>query len=366
MSVRAHLGLAYWLGPWTHDEGVPPGVATEDVSVPPSPSASRPMRARIYRPTRRTAEGSLLMVQGLHYLGADDPRMDRFARIVAASGVVVVAPFLPDFAVLRVVPALIDDTRRAFDYLEALGDRPPGRPGVFSISYGSMPALRLVADPAYADRVGGLCTFGGYANFKDTIRFCLLGGDGLEHDPLNRPALFLNGMDYLDGVPDDREPLDTAWQRFIHETWGRPEMKEPARFEAVARRLAEELPEEQRELYLMGCHAAPGGAEVGAAIVERAGHDWDYLDPRSHLSTLRCPVRVIHGRDDDVIPYTQAQKIIDALPPSVDAQLWLTGLYAHTGSAGLRHLIQDLPVLYGEMRSMLGILLAIRGVATGF
>lgn len=366
MSLRAHLGLAYWLGPWTHDDGVPVDVATEDVAVPPTPDAGRPMRTRVYRPTRRAPEGSLLLVQGLHYLGADDPRMDRFARIVAASGIIVSAPFLPDFANFQVAPGLLDDTRRAFDHLEALPDRPPPRPGVFSISFGSNPALRLAADPDYADRVGGLCTFGGYANFQETIRFCMLGGEGLVHDPLNRPVLYLNGLDFIEGMPRDREGLVAGWQDFIRETWGRPEMKERARYEVVAHRLADTLPGEQRELFLQGCQAAPGGGARGIAAIERAGSHWDYLDPRPHLGSLVCPVRVIHGRDDDVIPYTQAQKIFDALPRGTDAELWLTGLYAHTGSSGFREHLQDLPLLYGELRSMLGILQAIRGVATGF
>ena len=92
MSLRALLGLAWWLGPWTSDEGVPGGVESQDVDVPPTADAARPMRARIYRPSDRQADGSLLLIQGLHYAGADDPRMDRFARVafpVAFAGILV-------------------------------------------------------------------------------------------------------------------------------------------------------------------------------------------------------------------------------------------------------------------------------------
>jgi pimeloyl-ACP methyl ester carboxylesterase len=364
MSRRALMELAYWLGPWTTDDGVPSEVATEDVDVPPSGTARRPMRARVFRPTGRDAEGSLLLVQGLHYAGPDDPRMDRFARIVAASGIVVLAPFLPDFAALRVADTLVGDTRRAFLELEEMRDRPVGRPGIFSISFGSMPALRIAADPGLASRVGGLCCFGGYADFRETIRFALLGRPGLAHDPLNRPVVFINLVDHLEGVPADPTRLLSQWEAFVHATWGRPELKDPARYRPIARGLAEALPEEQRALFLAGCDAAPGGEAAGLSALRASADSFAFLDPRPHLSAMTCPVHIVHGRDDDVIPFTEAEKIRHALPDAVRARVWLTGLYAHTGSSGLWAFLQKARLVPSELRSLVGILRAIHGVAT--
>ncbi len=366
MSLAGLAELAYWLGPWTSDDGVPADVRTEEEQVPPAlgAGAGRPMRARIYRPTRRAAQGSLLVVQGLHYAGPDDPRMDRVARILAASGLVVYAPFLPDFAALRVAETLVTDTARAFDRLEALPARPPGRPGIFSISFGSMPALRVAADPERSSRVGGLLCFGGYADFRETIRFCLCGGEGLPHDPLNRPAVFINIVDDLEGTPDDPSQLLAAWDRFVRRTWGRVEMKEMARYAPVAEEIAESLPEEQRALFLQGCDVLPGGEEIGVAALERAADRFAYLDPRPHLSTLRCPVYVVHGRDDDVIPYTQAEKIRAALPAHIHSRVLLTGLYAHTGGTGLLSFLRKARLVPTELRSMIGILQAIHRTGT--
>jgi pimeloyl-ACP methyl ester carboxylesterase len=365
MSLRALAKLGWWLGPWTSDEGAPRGVATADVEVPAVAGANRPMRARIYRPATVRAEGSLLLVQGLHYAGADDPRMDRFARIVASSGIVVHAPFLPDFAELRVAESLVGDTARAFSHLEALPERPPGKPGVFSISFGSMPALRLAADPDYADRVGGLVCFGGYADFRETIRFCLSGGEGLPHDPLNRPVVYINLIDHLDGVPDDPAELLAAWDRYVRATWGRIHMKEKRNYAPVAEKIAESLPEDQRELFLQGCDVVPGGEERGLEALARGAKDFEYLDPRPHFAAIHCPVFVVHGRDDDVIPFTQAEKIGAALPPAAGARVYLTGMYAHTGGTGLVSFLQKAKAVPEELRSMVGILAAIRRVASG-
>jgi pimeloyl-ACP methyl ester carboxylesterase len=352
--------LARWLGPWA-DESRTPEVERRTLEV----SGERGFPARLFAPKGRAATGSLLLVQGLHYLGPDDPRLDRFAAIVANAGVLVLAPCLPDFAELRVRPTLMEDTARAFDLLESLDERPAGRPGVFAISFGSLPALRLAASESHRDRVGSLVVFGGYADFGDAIRFCLEGEPGHPHDPLNRPAVYLNFLDFLEDKPDDTGPLEEAWLDFVRATWGRPEMKARARYEKVARDLAEGLDDDEaRRLFLLGCGGEEGGVELGKRAVARAAGRLDWLDARPHLGGVRCPVHLVHGRDDDVIPWTHAEELRRAFPHTAGVHKHITGLYAHTGQTGLLDLIKMAPAAAGEVRAMMGILRAIREAVT--
>lgn len=329
--------LARWLGPWAAADGRPE-VEREERVV----GGGRPMRVRLYRPRGRTY-GSLLLVPGLHFAGPDDPRMDRFAAILANAGLWVWAPFLPDFLDLRVSPRLVGDTERAFDAMVADEGRPPGRPAVFSISFGSLPALRLVA--ARPDEVAGLVVFGGYAEWDEAMRFCLHGGDGVPHDPVNRPVVYLN-------LVDAPEEVAAAWRAYVVETWGSEAMKAEAAWRAVAARIAEGLDARHRELFLQGCGAVPGGTALVEAAIDAADRGW--LDPRPQLGTIRCPVHLVHGRDDDVIPYTQSERIAAALPEAARRKVLLTGLYGHTGQAGV-----GLGALLRELRSMLAIVRAI-------
>lgn len=355
--------LARWLGPWADEQARPEHVERRTVSIAPERPGDRPMQAWVFSPTRRRPIGSLLLVPGLHFRGPSDPRMERFTRIVADAGVVVLAPFLPDFLELRVEPGLLRDTERALAALEALPHRPAGRPGMFSISFGSLPALRVASDEAHAHRLGGLVVFGGYADWNETIRFSLHGAPDRPHDPLNRPVVFLNLLEHLPGAPEDPTPLADAWRRYVRATWNQPEMKERRRHEPVARALAEELPETMRELFLVGCGVAPGGWELCQQALARAS-DRAWLDPRPHLGGLRCPTWIVHGRDDDVIPYTEAGALLDAMPPSVRAREHVTGLYAHTGQSRVRELLGALPTLARELGAMAGILRAIVAAST--
>ena len=323
-AARSALVIARWLGPWA-DEQRAPTVELTTIAVPAA--AARPaFTARVFRPRSRApalVRRGFLVAPGLHFAGPLDPRMVRFCSVLAASGAVVVAPAIPDFLALRVTREAAVDFERALDAARPLF---PARPALFSISFGSLLALRLAA--ARPDAIERAILFGGYADFAAAVRFCLAGPP--PRDPLNRPVVFINLVDQL-AAAHQRAPLGAAWRRYVERTWGQPDMKEPARWQAIARATADELPDQLRPLFLAGCGAEPGGDPDCLAALDRM--DLDFLDPRPLLASIRCPVDILHGIDDDVIPYTQAGELARALP---DARVHLTGLYAHTGRARLQ------------------------------
>ncbi|HTM20721.1 MAG TPA: hypothetical protein VL172_09445 [Kofleriaceae bacterium] len=356
--MRSHLTLARWLGPWAA-AGARPEVRRETVPIEAQAAGDRPFDAWLYLPPRGRARGAYLMAPGLHYAGPADPRMDRFCAILAAAGIAVLAPFLPDYTALRIDPRAERDLERALAALLDHPARPPGvRPGVFSISFGSLLALRLATGPAAGD-LGRLVLFGGYIDWADTIHFCLTGEiDGRVHgarDPLNQAVVFMNLIGELPGAPRDPAPLLAAWRRYVEATWGRQEMKVDGRHCTVARRIAAELPTELRPLYLIGCGAEPGALELVRAALARASARAAFLDPRPLLPRIACPVTLVHGMDDDVIPYVQSQRLAAALPPAARARVHITGLYGHTGATGVR----GLPALGRELVTMTRILRAM-------
>lgn len=309
--------------------------------------------AWVYVPPRKVA-GALLLVPGLHYAGPADPRLDRFCRILADAGVLVLAPFLPDFARMRVEPTLGRDAERAFDVLLTLPERPRQlRPGVFSISFGSLPAIDLAARRA---DVGALMLFGGYADFRDAVRFSISGAAGRPHDPLNQCVVFMNLIEHME--VDDPERLYAAWMEFVRTTWGRPHMKEAEAYRPWARALAaRRLEGRDARTFLVSTGVLPGGPALAEAAL--AAKDTRHLDPLERARLVRCPTVVAHGRDDDVIPFEQAANLAAAIE---GARLWITGLYAHTGQTGARELLRALP---RELRAMVGILAGMARTASG-
>ena len=280
--------------------------------------------------------GSYLVAPGLHFDGPDDPRLERFCRILAHAGFRVVAPILPTYAELVAHPSAIDDLELVLMEL-VRRSRPGEKVTLFSISFGSWPALEVAARaPEHVDAV---VTFGGYADFGATVRFCVDGimrrpeGDQvLARDPLNQPALFLNLLPWLDVPEAAHATLAEAWREMTYRTWGRMELKAEGRLAPFAAAIVERVPAAQRDLFLLGCGVRSGGALLVEQALERAGRNIDFANPSTALTRLRSPVVVCHGRDDDVIPWNEAEKLHAALRGRVPSRLLLTGLYGHTGA----------------------------------
>src|SRR5512138_3482450 len=102
------LSLGRWLGPWA-GESTPKNTVREETVL----DVGRPMRVAVHRP-RQDPKGVWLVTPGLHPAGPDDPRLDRFCRVLAASGFVAVAPYLPDFLSLVIAERAADDLGAAF------------------------------------------------------------------------------------------------------------------------------------------------------------------------------------------------------------------------------------------------------------
>jgi pimeloyl-ACP methyl ester carboxylesterase len=299
------LTLARWLGPWAD--------ATKAPQVPVRDHQVAGLRVRVFG----NAGKPYLIAPGLHYAGPDDPRMDRFCRILAAAGHHVAAPFVPSYLALTPDAQAIADFTRVFDAIDFAEP-----PVVFSISFGSLLAFALAA--ARPDAIDRLVIFGGYSSFHETMRYCLTGTG---RDPLNQPVVLMNLLEYID--PSGAEHLRFWWREYVTRTWGRPEMKARERFCAIAEELAPNVPASVRELFLVGIGVTPGAWDLASAALEK--YDARPLDPSPYLARVTGRVDLVHGADDDVIPYEQSHALAKQLVHA-KVGVHVTGMYGHTGS----------------------------------
>ena len=73
------------------------------------PSGGDPMEMLVWAPRSGRIRGALYVIPGLHFQGPNHPRLDRLARIIAHSGILVASPALPDFLAMRVRPGSTAD-----------------------------------------------------------------------------------------------------------------------------------------------------------------------------------------------------------------------------------------------------------------
>lgn len=356
-NASRFIRLAYWLGPWAPQQRKPGKIGYRAVSISEEDQGA----SRLYVPTGREIRGAWLISPGLQYNGPADARIDRLSTILAASGYAVLSPAIRDLIQSRIRPTVIDDLRSAFDVLVQQPEVPKDTlPRLFAVSVGSVAALRLASSPTYAHRISRLVTFGAYADPGELMRSLLCGSQCrtpvAPKDPLNQPVAFLTLIDDLPVQIHDAAALCEMWRHYIRMTWPRNELKSPdsTGHIAVARSLTPLLCSNDRELFLIGCGALPGGYELCRAALE-SGH-YDYLDPRPYLRNVRAPTDLIHGIVDSVVSYSQLEILAAEIP---GAHVHPLQLQLHSSALSLGQIARKIGLLPGEAKTFMRIVSAL-------
>ena len=58
-----------------------------------------------------------------------------------------------------------------------------------------------------------------------------------------------------------------------------------------------------------------------------------FAEPVSFLDRIRVPVRLVHGWDDRLIPFSESLRLAEAFTDPSDVRVYLTGLFGHSQEA---------------------------------
>ena len=140
-------------------------------------------------------------------------------------------------------------------------------------------------------------------------------------------------LNLLDHIPHDaalRPQLEARWRAYVERVWGRMELKVEGRYLAHGAELEPGVPAGIRDLYRIGIGLDPGAWPLVEAALPAATAITAPLDPTPYLSRVTCRVELVHGADDDVIPFEHSHVLAAGL---VNARVHVTGLYGHTGAS---------------------------------
>lgn len=303
-----------------------------------------PLPGTLLRPRGAApANPAWIILHGITRPGREHPTLLRFVRALAGSGYTVLVPEIPEWRDLCLAPEAAAETARAAVLHLAEGPSPsPERMGLMGFSFGVTQALRAAGDPRLARYLAVAAGFGGYCDLERTVHFLFRGRHewrGQEYrgdpDPYGR---WVVGGNYLPSAPGfegsgatARALLTLAREAGDAQVGSWEEALDPVKEELEAG-----LPEAQRELFR---NFAPPAGELPPedfartmvpVLVQAALARSDLMDPRPLLERISIPVRLIHGREDRLIPFTETLRLEDAFPPGADLETYLTGLFSHS------------------------------------
>ena len=305
------------------------------------------LRARVYAP-RGASRQTVLLVSGLHAAGIDEPRLVVLARELAKSRVTVVTPEIDELARFEITARLTDRIEDTAAWLA--GDRglaPSGRIGLMGISFSGGLSIVAAGRPSLHDRLLYVFSFGWHDDLRRVLEYFCTGperealGAGRGEPALALPVraahdygvaiVLLTVAERL--VPADQiAPLRDAVRRFLWASYLDGVDKPQAEREfAALRAVARQLPEPAATLL----------DEVNNRDVEHLGHRLlpfiGYYVDEPALSPARsphpaAPVFLLHGKDDNVIPAAESQRMAARLRGQVPVRLLLTDLISHAAA----------------------------------
>ncbi len=264
------------------------------------------LSARAYQPQHQHGRG-ILLVPGVHAAGIDEPRLVGFARDLAGMGHPVLTVELPDLAHYEITVSTTDMIEDAavwmLQRLELTG--PDRRIGMMGISFGGGLTLVAAGRPSIRDRVAFAMSFGGHGDLPRTLRYLCTGiqPDGTERPPHDYGlAIVLLGVADKVVPPDQAQPLREAILAFL----------EASRLDMIDKaKAASEFAHAKALEASLGQPARTYMQYVNARDVKRLGPVLlPYLAERGGDPALspalspppRCPVYLLHGTDDNVVP----------------------------------------------------------------
>jgi pimeloyl-ACP methyl ester carboxylesterase len=305
----------------------------------------------------RSPDGSLagiVLVPGAAAHGFRDSRVVAVARTLARLRFAVLVPDMPGVRRYRVRETDAHEVAEAFDWLLTRpGLVPEGRAGIAGFSYGVGPVLIAAMQPGIYERVRFVMSVGGYFNLHNVIAYFTTGyadtaaaraidetrtGGLRPPHPYSQAVFIRSNLDLLER-PVDRGFM-SSYANYLVDISAEAEEPAPGTLAPDARAF-------YRLLTNHDPSAVPHLIEDLSGNVRRL---IEGLNPAAHdLSRLRARLILLHGRSDNLIPYTESVALAQALPEG-QARLFLIDGLAHVDLKPEAH---DVPQLIAAMQALL-------------
>ncbi len=283
----------------------------------------RRLRGDLYLPAGSVRAG-IVLVPGLAVAGRNDPRLVALARTLARVDFMVLIPDVPGFRAYRMGSEDVEVLVAAVQALEVVPEMQARLPmGIGAFSFAVGPALVAALDARVAERVDFIVAVGGYQDLRRLIAYYTTSA---HRDDRDTPTPYDKGkwifaLGVSEKLPDtsDRLAIQAVARRAIYANAGESDVPAPASLSPGGAALLELLTNTtpERVPALLARLPAPLRAEITA------------LNPAEQsMNGLRGHLLLLHGRSDNIIPYTESVALAESVPAG-HADLFIIDGLAH-------------------------------------
>jgi dienelactone hydrolase len=296
------------------------------------------IRIRTFRPSGGATHATLV-VSGVHPDGIDEPRLIDLARDLAATGVNVVTPDIPDLRTYRLTARVTDTIEHAALWLTTRDELSGGRRvGMIGVSFSGGLSVVAAGRERLRDRVAYVLSFGGHGNLPRVLRYFCTGAEpspgggipGTQRQPHDYAlaVLLYQAADLV--VPADQvDLLRRGIETFLKASaLARQDQERALDVFRLGQLFQEQLPEPSATLfkYVNDRNVGALGAYL-LPFLDQLGQDPALSPDRS--APPSAPVYLLHGNDDNVIPAIESELLAVHLQRHTRVRMLVSGFLTH-------------------------------------
>ena len=294
------------------------GIIETEIRVGNGPSAKT---ARVYQMDTPGPKSAILFIPGLTPNGILNPRFVAVSRAIARSGYVVITPRLTGFEQFKLEPAAVGEIGFWYGYLREHSWFQLRKAGIVGVSVGGTLALLAAARQPECRDLDFIVSIGAYKDLWRCQQHWFSATHGIDSHgsyPVQyygKWILMLSALDEME-KPGDHARLEQALRDLVVGAKTSVDACTLSPAESIWFNLALGEPEENAALL--------------ACITDQLRKRFQALSPGDQeLSTITCPVFLVHGAYDELIPADETRELENLLT-STDPITLLTPVISHT------------------------------------
>jgi len=276
--------------------------------------------ARVYQMDTRGPKTAILFVPGLTPNGILNPRFVAVARSLARSGYVVITPRLTGFDNFRLEPAAIQEIGSWYGQMRERPWFPLRKAGIVGVSVGGTLALLAAARQPECRNLDFVVCIGGYQDLWRCEQRWFSSSPGIDSHgryPVQFYGKWILMLTALDAMRNrrDHDQMERALTDLV--------------VTAKTSVTLSSLTAEGGLWYNMALGEQMTDAVLLARISQQLQASFRTLSPGEELSAITCPVFLVHGAYDELIP-AEETKELERLLTSTRPVTLLTPAISHT------------------------------------
>lgn len=257
-----------------------------------------------YQP-QTSYRGTLVVVHGMSPKGKDDPRIIALCSALSQVGFRVLAPEIASIKALKIDAAQINELAEVFRSIaEDCTLTPTGKLGVLAPSFSGALSLAAASRPEVNDAIEVICAIGAFTQVDTVMSYLLQAQDA---DPYGRFIALKKIIPLI--YPDDyliQGALDAAIDDNLNE-------RDMDDLNNALNTYLQNIPQPDRQDIVRLFQDAQYRESLFARSKGILSDELAAIDVMQNIEGLKARVFLLHGRDDNVIPCEQSERLYQQL-----------------------------------------------------